>query len=223
MFKNKVSFVLILVIIVIPAISLGAEIDSADIFDKIFLEKGIIGVNYESNTETKVMIEKGNNKYFYDLKFGDKFPLQFGNGEYVIAILEKVEGNKFKLIKSYKISVNIENQNDVYLGSIQKINWNEDMEAIKKSKEITKDLKTDKEKVAAVYNYIVNNIKYDYLKITRIDSSYIPSIEETFKTNKGICYDFSSLFAAMLRCFLQVKIPQFCKSFSPGTGGEFLC
>lgn len=166
MFKNKVSFVLILVIIVIPAISLGAEIDSADIFDKIFLEKGIIGVNYESNTETKVMIEKGNNKYFYDLKFGDKFPLQFGNGEYVIAILEKVEGNKFKLIKSYKISVNIENQNDVYLGSIQKINWNEDMEAIKKSKEITKDLKTDKEKVAAVYNYIVNNIKYDYLKIT---------------------------------------------------------
>jgi len=24
-------------------------------------------------------------------------------------------------------------------------------------------------------------------------------------------------------CFLQVKIPHFCKTFSPGTSGEFLC
>jgi Fic family protein len=24
-------------------------------------------------------------------------------------------------------------------------------------------------------------------------------------------------------CFLQVKIPQFCKRFSPGTSGELLC
>ncbi|MGB4197599.1 MAG: hypothetical protein WBJ82_00670 [Tepidanaerobacteraceae bacterium] len=24
-------------------------------------------------------------------------------------------------------------------------------------------------------------------------------------------------------CFLQEEIPHFCKEFSPGTGGEFLC
>jgi hypothetical protein len=24
-------------------------------------------------------------------------------------------------------------------------------------------------------------------------------------------------------CFLQVKTPHFCRTFSPGTGGEFLC
>jgi hypothetical protein len=24
-------------------------------------------------------------------------------------------------------------------------------------------------------------------------------------------------------CFLQLKIPHFCKTFSSGTGGEFLC
>ncbi len=24
-------------------------------------------------------------------------------------------------------------------------------------------------------------------------------------------------------CFLQEKIPHFCKDFSPGTGGEFFC
>jgi hypothetical protein len=36
---------------------------------------------------------------------------------------------------------------------------------------------------------------------------------------------FSELPEALVEemCFLQVKIPQFCKSFSPGTGGEFLC
>jgi len=25
------------------------------------------------------------------------------------------------------------------------------------------------------------------------------------------------------RCFLQIKIPHFCKTFPPGTGGEFFC
>ena len=35
----------------------------------------------------------------------------------------------------------------------------------------------------------------------------------------------ASIFVAVLgaSCFLQVKIPQFCKVFSPGTHGEFLC
>jgi len=26
-----------------------------------------------------------------------------------------------------------------------------------------------------------------------------------------------------ITCFLQEKIPHFCKDFSPGTGGEFFC
>ncbi len=28
---------------------------------------------------------------------------------------------------------------------------------------------------------------------------------------------------AVIICFLQVKTPHFCRKFSPGTGGEFLC
>jgi transglutaminase-like putative cysteine protease len=35
--------------------------------------------------------------------------------------------------------------------------------------------------------------------MSTISTSYIPDINETFKSGKGICYDFSSLFAAMLR------------------------
>jgi transglutaminase-like putative cysteine protease len=81
------------------------------------------------------------------------------------------------------------------------------MKAIKKAQLLTKGLKSDKDKIAAIYNYIVPNYKYDFSKFNNIDklpNPYIPVIDKTYDEQKGICYDYSSLFASMLR---SVNIP----------------
>ncbi|NLK44831.1 MAG: transglutaminase domain-containing protein [Tissierellia bacterium] len=93
------------------------------------------------------------------------------------------------------------NEKDVYLQSIQMINWNGEMEAIKKAEDLTKNAKTNMEKVAAIYNYIIKNISYDTKKANIINrkSNYIPDIDKIFEAQIGICYDYASLFAAMLR------------------------
>jgi len=40
----------------------------------------------------------------------------------------------------------------------------------------------------------------------------------------GYIFDFMGLDGDIgFDCFLQVRSPHFCKIFSPGTGGEFLC
>lgn len=182
----------------------AATVEKKDVFNAAQLDSGIIKVAYNSGTDKKlkVMVEKNGQKIYYNLRndgVAESFPLQFGNGEYKVSVMENVEGTKYKYVTSENLSLSLKNQNELYLASVQNVNWNEDMEAIRKAKELTRGLKSDVEKVAVIYNYIVNYVKYDYKKLENLSSDYLPSIDATLKTNKGICYDYSSTFAAMLR------------------------
>ncbi|MEG0379335.1 MAG: transglutaminase-like domain-containing protein, partial [Eubacterium sp.] len=51
----------------------------------------------------------------------------------------------------------------------------------------------------AVYAYIKDNVVYDVKKAQSIQDGYIPVVDDTYATNKGICFDYASLAAAMLR------------------------
>ncbi len=167
---------------------------------KVNKAQGVLQINYSGDTSSiKVMVEHKGEKYFYDMHdSSESFSLQMGNGKYTVALLEKVNGKKYKVLSKETINFNNTSM-DVYLSSIQNIEWDETLNAIKKATELTNDGKTDQEKVQYVYDYIVKNVKYDYPKISQMDGSYIPSVPVTYDSNMGICYDYSSLFAAMLR------------------------
>ena len=62
--------------------------------------------------------------------------------------------------------------------------------------EICTDCETDEEKVQAIYNWIIHNFEYDYNYHTFIQ--YF-NVRKTLHTHKGVCYDFSNLFAALCR------------------------
>lgn len=202
MFKKRiVSLSIIFILIFTSATSFSKEAILSNSFDKGKLDKGLISINYSpsKNLKLKVMISKGTSKYTYDIRTNNQFPLQLGDGKYTISILENIEGNKYRLLEKEELNLGLIDKNKVFLQSIQLINWNEDMEAIKKAKDLTKDAKSDLDKVKAIHSYIVNNISYDKEKIKNLQAGYLPSIEETFKSSKGICYDYSALFSAMLR------------------------
>jgi transglutaminase-like putative cysteine protease len=150
-------------------------------------------------SDMRVMVEKGNDKYYYSLNSSEEqIPAQLGAGTYLVKILQNTDGNKYKVVdKSY---VNIKNNSiDVFLSSSQPIYWENRDKLLKLAQELTKDLETDKEKIEAVHTYIVKNIKYDYNKINNISTDYVPDIEEVIDSKKGICYDYASLFAGILR------------------------
>ncbi|WP_337103189.1 transglutaminase domain-containing protein [Paenibacillus sp. YIM B09110] len=168
------------------------------------LDKGIVSVSYEvkANVKTKVMIAKGDNKYTYNMtasKKVEQFPLQLGNGDYTVSVLENTEGNKYKVVNKETVKLNLANNSVIYLNSVQNVAWTSSSLAIVKAKELTKNSKSDNEKVRAIYDYIINNIKYDYDLAANISTDYLPSIDKTLSTKKDICYGYSSLFAAMLR------------------------
>ena len=65
--------------------------------------------------------------------------------------------------------------------------------------ELTKDTKDLEKKASILWNYMIKNHKYDFEKLDKLSPGYIPVVDQTYIDKKGICYDFSALYAAMLR------------------------
>ncbi|MGI6084445.1 MAG: transglutaminase-like domain-containing protein [Acetivibrionales bacterium] len=196
--------VLLMVVFLLFSVCSYAAADQYNNFDNSRSELGTVGARYVPSAQKRVKTRVQNNmdKYDYDL-FGrdnfEYFPLQLGDGEYKISIFENITGNRYRQVKAQNIKAAIKNILDVFRASIQTVNWNPDMEIIKKAGELTKDLMTDKEKIVTIYNFVVDTFSYDYNKINNINTTYVPDIEQIYIDKKGICYDYSAVFAAMLR------------------------
>ena len=46
---------------------------------------------------------------------------------------------------------------------------------------------------------MVTNLTYDYEKAGTVQSGYLPDVDKVLQEKKGICFDYASLMAAMLR------------------------
>ena len=167
------------------------------------VNKGIISVNYNvgSSAKVKLLIAKGTQQYSYNLSQGKQefFPLQLGNGNYVISLVKQISGKKYQVIEKANLNLDLQDSSQVYLNSIQNVNFNDRNQAIKKAKDLVKNKASDMEKITTIYNYVIGNIKYDHSLPFNISSDYLPQIDNTFVNKKDICYGYASLFAAMLR------------------------
>jgi transglutaminase/protease-like cytokinesis protein 3 len=210
---KKITFLtLILVLLASFTLCYGAdkvykgqksEIDASSSAD------GYIKVRYlnETSKKLKVIIEKGNSKYTYDLNNKGKtdiYPLQMGDGKYKVRIFENISGNKYAVKQTVTLDVKLNNDKAPFLVANQYVNYDDTSETIKKAAELTEGMTDDFEKIDVIYDYVISNIKYDNEKAKTVQSGYLPSIDEILRINKGICFDYSSVMAAMLR---SQKIP----------------
>jgi transglutaminase-like putative cysteine protease len=165
-------------------------------------DNGLVIVTYpiEEDVRYKVMLEKDGEKYYYDLMSDDvTLPLQMGEGQYNLTILKHVSGVMYSVeyeatFEALSIDVSV-----LYLSSIINIDWSYDDTAILYLNEIISPELTVEEKVNTIHVLLTESLSYDAEKFSSITGGYLPDVEETFITRMGLCYDFSSLFAAMLR------------------------
>ena len=85
-------------------------------------------------------------------------------------------------------------QDNLSLTNGQATLW--DTDTVKLADEICADCDTDEEKVKAIYEWMIHNFEYDY-DYTPIVQYF--NVHKTIETRKGICYDFSHLFATLCR------------------------
>lgn len=195
-------FITMMVAVAGALVAYGAEKDGITI-DTTNASKGYVTVTDRNplNKPVKVMISFGETKYNYDLKSNNatNFPLQLGVGEYKVWVLEQVAGTSYKTLLTDTVKVDTISEKDLYTNSIQIIDYLGSSSSMTELSKLVKDAKTDTEKIDIIYNYIVKNFSYDFAKISKITSDYIPNNDSTYNAKSGICYDFSSIFASALR------------------------
>lgn len=127
------------------------------------------------------------------------FPFTAGNGNYLILVFENISGDQYASLFSHSLTVELENEFLPYLYPNQYVNFFPESQAVQLASELTAQAATDLEALEVIYQYITENITYDDEKAATVQSGYLPVIDETLRSGKGICFDYAALTVSMLR------------------------
>lgn len=162
----------------------------------------------EPNAKLKLQVIKGNERIVYNL-FGDgrieDFSLQYGSGEYTVRIMQNIENDQYFAAESKTFEVSLDDETQVYLNSIQNVDWDYDKIPIQDVPYLISVSLTSEDSDLLyscsndLYFFMTNNIDYTRNKISDLQYNYLPDIEQTYLDRTGLCYDYASLYAAMLR------------------------
>ena len=81
----------------------------------------------------------------------------------------------------------------------QYVNFSSESQAVQKASEVVKSASSDLDAVADVYHFVIEHVSYDTEKAETVPAGYLPDVDETLSTGKGICFDYAALTTAMLR------------------------
>lgn len=170
--------------------------------------QGYVGARLlsESAKNIKVQIWKENTEkteqYNYSLTNLQyiALPLSSGSGNYIIKILENSEGNSYYIKTSQTIQVQLENDSLPFLYPNQTVNYNQNATVVNLSFDLVNSDTDDLTRIYHLYTYVIENIVYDDIKAKEVEDIYVlPDLDGTLKTNKGICFDYAAILAAMCR------------------------
>lgn len=144
----------------------------------------------------------GETPYDFDLSVGSViqyFPLSFGNGTYTVMLLEQVEGASYATLLRNEFEVNITNPRSPYMFSNRYVKYDKNSKCVYKAAELCAGKTDNISKIAAIFKWITDNISYDNQLAATAPKTYYPDPDTTYSKKTGICYDYASLMAAMLR------------------------
>ncbi|NLV51546.1 MAG: transglutaminase domain-containing protein, partial [Clostridiales bacterium] len=150
----------------------------------------------------KVIVQGPNTKYTYNLSDSgeyETFPLSDGNGTYKIGVYKNISGTQYSTLVSRSITVTLTDEFAPFILPNQYVNYSADSEVVRKAEKLCENSDTELEKVAAVYDFVINTFSYDKEKARTVTGGYLPDVDEILALEKGICFDYSAVMAAMLR------------------------
>lgn len=140
--------------------------------------------------------------YQYNLRTDGEyevFPLSDGSGKYTVGVYKNTSGTQYATVLTANIDVKLSDEFAPFIRPSQYVSYTSGSEAVKKAAEVCAGVTDNLEKVEKVYTYVVNNVTYDKAKAKTVKSGYLPNVDTTLKTKKGICFDYAALMSAMLR------------------------
>ena len=163
--------------------------------------QGYVMVKRGAQMKTKIRVIGPSGKTYQRYILSDDefhaIPLQMGDGQYTVSVWQNTSGNKYvKLTEASFVgggSANYTRLPNIYS------EYTASSSAVRKGFGLCMNAENDLDKVRSIYNYIIESISYDYDKAASVATDYIAKPDATLASKNGICFDYASLMAAMLR------------------------
>lgn len=165
------------VILECSAPGLDAEVSDTAEIDYSNRADGYVMVRYTAETEKRLKVRVSRQTtYTYNLTPGQwtVFPLSDGDGDYRVTIYRNTSGSEYATIMSCSFSVTLADEFAPFLRPNQYVDYSCAPEAMALGTALCTGIDHPLEKVAAVYDYVVAELSYDYDKASTVKSGYLP-------------------------------------------------
>ena len=178
-----------------------AEGNDEILMDLSYVNDGYVSVYTNTDVKMKFQVVKGDMTYTYNLRNGevDFFPLQSGDGSYRFRAMKHIEGNKYYELYGCEAEVTLNTEFEPFLRANQYAPYTLESDCVNIARELAEESTDENDFISKVYDYVCKTVKYDDYKAETVESGYLPDPDETLETGKGICFDYASLTASMLR------------------------
>ncbi len=155
----------------------------------------------ECKTRLKVRITGPNTTYTYNLPIGEwtVFPLSDGDGGYRVTVYRSTGGSKYAVVMSADMDVVLKDEFAPFLRPNQYVNYASAPQTMALGEALCTGIRNPLEKVAAVYDHVVDRLRYDEEKASSVKSGYLPVLDAVLAEGKGICFDYAAVMTAILR------------------------
>ena len=149
----------------------------------------------------KLRVEKDGTTLTYDLNGEgnyEVFPLQLGNGDYVVTLYENVGGKKYAQQGTLTLPVSLLSQDEPFLYPNQYVNYTRESPIVDEADGLCEG-KSAEEKWKAVCGLLQTDFLYDFVKALTVAAGVLPDIDGAYGLKMGICQDLSAIMVGMLR------------------------
>lgn len=147
--------------------------------------------------------------YSYFISPGESavIPFSSGSGTYQVSCYQQISDSQYAALYADTLETKLANEFLPFLYPNQYVNFTPDSEASKLALSMVSEDTSDIDALQTIYNYVVSHVTYDYDLADTVASGYLPDVDETLQTGKGICFDYAALTTAMLRsCDIPCKL-----------------
>ena len=172
--------------------------------DVSHVSSGYVCARGTSEMRLKFQVMLGEDVRTFDLPNDGEatvFPITMGDGDYRFRIMRNTEGDRYVEVCSTTAHVQLESEFAPYVRPNHYCDYDEGSRAVALARELVADAANEGDAVRAIYTYLTDNIVYDTDKAAELETvtGYIPDPDATLAAGSGVCFDYASLAAAMLR------------------------
>lgn len=182
----------------------AAQGENGTLIDTSHVTDGYVGASATSSARLKLQIVSGQASCNFDMpQDGTAIicPLTFGNGTYTFRVMQNTSGSNYVELYSTSADVALTSEFAPFVRPNMYCSYTASSACVAKARDLVKDASNQAEALEDVCTWIVDNIAYDDAKAAQLKDAtgYVPNPDETLASGTGVCFDYASLGAAMLR------------------------